>query len=403
MKEYRIETIDDFTDLLQRWYAADHEGFATMFDAAVKNVKPIPEGTGSEVRHDWRNSTIDDLCDFFRAWDKWEPGVDSGLVFIEKFSWLNYENDYGMVFVTSGPGCEMTALFTEFQGRYMDSEKSLGLVEKWKRQLGPRMDDYVVPPGGFKNFNDFFVRRVKDGKRPIDAPADDTVVVAPADCVINMIVNELTEETRIPVKTVTMNVRELLDGSAYAGRFVGGTAVSCILMPDGYHRYHSPVAGQVVESNSGIGGVYYGMRDLPGLLNDGNVGYGHDYSMFERFRRGYLVIDTGDAARGHVGMVPVGLNSIASVEFRPELSRVRPENPVAIAKGEEVGCFKYGGSLNILLFEKGCFPALQLLQGQRIGLLEDPGKPRSLFTGPAARRPGALRPDLPANGRRTVP
>ena len=390
MTHHDIATIGEFTKLLRYWYETDHEGFATMFDAAIENVKPLPEEAEAEVRYDWRNRTIDDLCQFFRDWDKWEPGVDSGLDYIEKFSWINYENDYGMVFVTSGPGYRMTALFTELQGRYMDSGESLGLVEKWKEQLGPKMDDYVVPKGGYKNFNEFFVRKVKDGRRPIDAPTDESVVVAPADCVINMIVDDLTEETPIPVKTVTMNIRELLDGSEYADRFVGGTAVSCILMPSGYHRYHSPVAGQVVESNAGISGVYYGMRNFPELLNKGNVGYGYDYSMFEKFRRGYLLIDTGNSTHGLVGMVPVGLNSIASVEFRPELSRVTPENPVTIAKGEEVGCFKYGGSLNILLFEKGCFPALQLLQGQRIGNFENPKKSRSLFTGswrtPSRRR-----------------
>lgn len=35
----------------------------------------------------------------------------------------------------------------------------------------------------------------------------------------------------------------------------------------------------------------------------------------------------------------------------------------------KVGYFKYGGSLNILLFEQGRFPSLSLLVGQRIGVL----------------------------------
>ncbi|MBB6119468.1 phosphatidylserine decarboxylase [Nocardiopsis algeriensis] len=376
-----VGSIDGFVALLKKWYESDYGGFATLYDEAVKHAKPLPEDTPEEVRYDWRGKTIDDLCDFFREWYKWEPGVSTGLEYIEKFSWINYENDYGMVFVTSGPGYRMTALFTALQGRYMDSEESLGLVRKWEKALGPKMDDYVVPPGGYKNFNDFFVREVKEGKRPVDAPDDASVVVAPADCVINMIVDELAEETRIPVKTVTMNIRQLLDGSDYADRFVGGTAVSCILMPNMYHRYHAPVAGRVVEARDDIGGVYYGMRNFPELLNKGNVGYGYDYSMFEHFRRGYLVIDTGDAGNGCVGMVPVGLNSIASVEFKPEFSQVTPQKPVSVEKGQEIGFFKYGGSLNILLFEEGKFPALQMLQGQRIGTFEDPKRTRRLFSG----------------------
>ncbi len=136
-----------------------------------------------------------------------------------------------------------------------------------------------------------------------------------------------------------------------------------------------------MESRDDIDGVYYGMRNFPELLNKGNIGYGCDYSMFEYFRRGYLVIATGEDDNCLVGMVPVGLNSIASVEFRPEFAKVTPENPVAVDKGEEIGCFKYGGSLNILLFEKGRFPALQLLQGQRIGNFEDPEASPAVFTG----------------------
>ena len=39
-------------------------------------------------------------------------------------------------------------------------------------------------------------------------------------------------------------------------------------------------------------------------------------------------------------------------------------------KGDAVGYFQYGGSLNILLFETGVMSAMQVLMGQRIGKLE---------------------------------
>ncbi|WP_233290009.1 phosphatidylserine decarboxylase [Kitasatospora sp. MBT66] len=57
--------------------------------------------------------------------------------------------------------------------------------------------------------------------------------------------------------------------------------MSCILLPDTYHRYHAPGGGEVVEARDDIGGVYYGMKDFPALLDEGNVGYGFDYSMFD--------------------------------------------------------------------------------------------------------------------------
>ncbi|UED87380.1 phosphatidylserine decarboxylase [Streptomyces profundus] len=387
------ESLEEFLAKIARWYETDHEGFRTLYDAAVAHVVPMPEDTPNEVRCDWKNRNIRFLCDFFREWYHWESGVNNGLNYIEKFSWINYENDYGMVFVTRGPGYKMTADFTNLQGRWMDSPESKDLIKKWVAELGPkRMADYKV--ADWPNFNAFFARELADGKRPIDAKDDNSVVVASADCVINMIVDELTDTTPIPVKTVTMNIRQLLDDSPYAARFLGGTAVSCVLLPDSYHWYHAPVGGEVVESRDDIGGQYYGMRNFAELLNKGNVGYGYDYALFSNFRRGYVIIRTryqdaqgGPDGEGYVGLVPVGLNSIGSVNFLDKFKGGTPSTPVPVEKGEKVGNFQYGGSLNILLFEPGRFPALQLLQGQRIGVLEQLARTAGLFTSPYHNHP----------------
>lgn len=365
--EKEVKSMKDFINQLHAWYDSDYKGFKTSYDAAVANVNPIPAGTDPKVMYDWKNKGIKDLCKFFEDWYDWLPDVETGLEYIQKFSWLYYENRYGLYFVTTGPGYVMTAEFVKLRGNYMDSKESLPLVDKWIKELGHQMDQFIVPTVGFKSFNDFFIRKVKPEARPISFPDDESVVVAPADCVINMIVDDLTVETKIPVKTKFLNINELLDNSKYAEKFVNGTAVSCILMPNTYHRYHAPVSGYVVESNENVAGEYFGIKDFPDLLNKGDVGYGYDYSVFEHFRRGYLVIKTD---YGYVGMVPVGLNTIASVIFTEKYKIITSDdNPVPVKKGDEVGYFQYGGSLNILLFEPGRFPSLSLLQGQRIGLL----------------------------------
>ncbi|MFJ9207593.1 phosphatidylserine decarboxylase [Streptomyces sp. NPDC102264] len=379
--------LPEFIEKIKRWYAEDFEGFKTMYDAATANVVPYPDGTPLDLRCDWKGKDIAFLCDFFAEWYEWLPGVHTGLNYIEKFSWINYENSYGMVFVTCGPGHKMLSDFTHLQGMQMDepdSQRNKNLIKSWTQDLGDKMKDYK--PGPWSTFNEFFVREIADGKRPIAAEDDNSVVVAPADCVINMIVDDLKEDTPIPVKSVTMNVKQLLAGSRYARSFLDGTAVSCILMPDSYHWYHAPVGGELVEARDDIAGSYYGMRDFPELLDKGDVGYGYDYEMFDHFRRGYVIIKTqypesteSDPVEGYVGMVTVGLNSIASVNY---LNKFRNLNgPVTVKKGERIGNFKYGGSLNILLFEENRFPALQMLQGQRIGTLEQVERTNGLFTG----------------------
>jgi phosphatidylserine decarboxylase len=369
LPEPKNKTMDWFTYLIKDWYEVNFNGFKDKYNAAVKNVKPIPEDTDPIVIHNWKDATIDDLCNFFNDWYKWNPDVETGLEYIQRFSWLYYENKYGLDFVTTYPGNLMTKYYVEINGEKMDSPESRNLAEKWEKELGDKMNEYIIPEGGFKTFNEFFTREIKEGERPISNEDDDSVVVSPADAIVNMIDDNLSLESTIKVKTQDISVLQLLNNSDLAKNFEGGTALSCILMPDVYHRYHSPVSGLVVESEEDVAGNYFGIEDFPKLINGGNVGYGYDYSVFEHFRRGYMIIDT--KKYGYVGMIPVGLNTIASVIFHDKFKKVNNHNPIEIKKGEEIGYFQYGGSLNILLFEKDCFPAVRIPQGQIIGTLNE--------------------------------
>jgi phosphatidylserine decarboxylase len=363
-------TIDEFKAQIQDWYDRNDQGFQDQFHKAIENVQSRPEDTDDSLWHDWTEATIDDLCNFFEEWYYWTPDVSTGLEYIQKFSWINYENEEGLKFVTTGLGYLMTKHFVVLNGKWMDSPESISLVEKWMGELGDKMNDYVIPDDGYKSFNEFFTRKLIND-RPISGEDDDSVVVSPADAIVNMIDDNLSiDNTDLPVKTQRLNVRELLNNSGYAEHFEGGTAVSCILMPDVYHHYHAPVSGWVVESDEDVAGKYFGIDEFPKLINGGNVGYGYDYSVFEHFRRGYLIIDT--EKYGYVAMIPVGLNTIASVIFRDQFKKVTADDePVAIQKGDEIGYFQYGGSMNILLFEKGCFPSIRIPQGQIIGTLKE--------------------------------
>jgi phosphatidylserine decarboxylase len=371
------KTIQEFKVQIKYWYEHDPV-FAYQFHEAINNVTPIPEGTDPDIIYDWRDKTIYDLCNFFDDWYKWEPDVSTGLQYIRRFAWLYYENRDGLKFVTTGLGYLMTKHFVVLNGKKMD-EPNPELVEKWVKELGgyEKINQYYDFPKDEKNsFNDFFTRELKDPRpistiKTISCEDDDSVVVSPADAIVNMIDDNLSiDNTKLQVKTQRLNVRELLNNSEYAEHFEGGTAVSCILMPDVYHHYHAPVSGDVVESHEDVAGNYFGIDEFPKLINGGNVGYGYDYSVFEHFRRGYLIIET--EKYGYVAMIPVGLNTIASVIFEPDFQEIPNKKPVKhIDKGHKIGHFQYGGSMNILLFEKGCFPSIRIPQGQIIGTLKE--------------------------------
>jgi phosphatidylserine decarboxylase len=89
------------------------------------------------------------------------------------------------------------------------------------------------------------------------------------------------------------------------------------------------------------------------------IGAPTDFSPFEEFQRGYFIVDTG--SYGHVAIVPVGLNTISSVVFEDKFKSVT--EPVAVARGDELGHFLYGGS-------RYTSDAIQVRLGNQIGTFD---------------------------------
>jgi len=225
--------------------------------------------------------------------------------------------------------------------------------------------------------------------RPVSQPGASMVVTAPGDVEINFIYAKLRAETKIPVKGIhTMNINELLAGSTYASRFVGGTAVSCVLMPDAYHNFHAPVDGELIEAMD-VPGVLFGIPDGKAWFGSGNTGTStSNFNIFGGFHRAYFLYDTGKY--GLVAQIPVGLADVSTIcgSVGSHVGWVEPgscccERSTAqecdskprcekIQKGGHVGYFAYGGSLNILLFEAGAFSSMNVLMGNRIGALGTP-------------------------------
>ncbi|PCJ95011.1 MAG: phosphatidylserine decarboxylase [Flavobacteriaceae bacterium] len=215
-------------------------------------------------------------------------------------------------------------------------------------------------PSGWLTFNQFFARELNPGLRPIDTPADNNVVVAPADCTYRKrydidensnITNTIFKKTHI-----IGNIADLLEGSSHANAFANGTFVHYFLGPFSYHRFHAPVSGMVNECRPVKGLAYLdvnlgdnGQYDAPDDSDSPappETGYQFNQA------RGIITIDTcgdvnGDV--GIVGIVPIGMCQVSGVHMTATPNR-------RIAKGEEFGYFLFGGSDIILLFQEGQEP-----------------------------------------------
>ncbi len=350
---------------LKRLYASNSD-FKKVVDLMFDNVHPLAGGS----ENPWKGKTVDDLYAFLNEWFFFLPNTHDGLDRIAKFSFLFYKNPYGEKFILEEPGKGWSLLFVEERGKYMDSTESTANLDVWLSDDSLGNEDFVVPTEGFKSFNEFFTRELKPGARHIDDVGNDSIVSSPADGVVNMIANDLRLDTQIPTKgSMTLSLTSLLDHSEYSVNFVGGTALAVFLMPDNYHHYHAPVSGVVVESKERAGDRLFGMPDMLGMVNEGNPGYGQDYSVIQDFRHGYFIIETDDF--GLVAMVPIGLQTVGSVVFEEKFRDVGPESVQQVYRGEKLGHFAYGGSTVLLMFEKGRMAALSVQQGQRIGIMRN--------------------------------
>jgi len=317
----------------------------------------------------WNGKSIDDLLVFFESWLNFTPtpqndGFDNYQLFYD----LCYNNNYALQFVETEPWLSWTRDFTKARGKKMDGPVKPEIIQKWKDFLGSHWDDYIIPEGGFTSFNQFFIREIKPEKRP--PYGDETILVAPADSLVNAINSNLTATTKISTKYYeNLNIRELLDGSEYADTFNGGTAISCVLLPTVYHRFHAPVGGTVIESRS-VDGTSFGMNgEFYTFFNNGNIGgYKSKFGVFGIYHRGYYIIQT--KKYGLVGMISVGLDDVNSVNFDSGFENIPKKSPAKdVEKGQRLGHFAYGGSIVILLFEPGVFTGLKISQGQQMGIL----------------------------------
>jgi len=347
---------------LKRLIAEDGD-FRTVVLEMFENLQPMPDSSPNP----WQGKSLDDLYEFLNEWYRFLPNRDDGLDRIIEFSLLYRNNPAGLRFVLEEPGLSWTLSFVEARGQFMDSEASAEGIQPWLDDPAIRNEDFVQPVDGFKSFNDFFIRDLRPGARAITGIDDDSVVVSPADGILNIINNDLRSDSQIPMKgRMSLNLSQLLEGSVHIDQFIGGTAVACFLLPDNYHHFHAPVSGVVTESKESVGDRLFGMHDIIDMFNKGNPGYNRDFSVFERFRHGYFIIET--PSMGHVAVVPVGLQTVGSVVFEEKFKSIEAGPGRAVYKGEKLGHFAYGGSTVFLLFEKGQFNAIKVRQGQQVGI-----------------------------------
>lgn len=201
------------------------------------------------------------------------------------------------------------------------------------KKIHPFIEDFdidmsITQEQEFKNFNDFFTRKLKVDARPINTRTN--IVVSPTDGKI-LAYADISNSDFI-IKGRRFDVSSFLDNSDLAQKYHDGSLFIIRLAPVDYHRFHFPISGDLSQ-NKKIDGDFYSVNPFA-LRKKAEI--------FCLNKREYTILS--NTMFGDVIMAEVGATMVGSI--------VQTFKGSAVNKGEEKGYFKFGGSTVVLLFEE---------------------------------------------------
>lgn len=236
-------------------------------------------------------------------------------------------NVYGSAFGRAMMKFLSFPIFSRCSRRILNSKLSAYFVPWFAEKNGINMFEYEEKK--FTSFNDFFTRKIKDGRRFITK--DDNMLISPCDGKISAY--ELTSTGTFIIKNSVYNASTLLRDEKLAKRFLGGYALVIRLSVDDYHRYCYPANGYKSHN-----------RKIKGFLHTVNPVVNNYVPVYKENSREYCLLRTdnfGDIIQMEVGALMVG-----------KITNHDISGKARILRGQEKGYFEFGGSTIVLFIEK---------------------------------------------------
>ena len=221
-------------------------------------------------------------------------------------------------------------LFSKLYGYYCDTKVSSKKINAFIKDFNIDMSVYASPHDKYSSFNEFFIRALNPGAREMDKSKD--TLISPCDGKVSAYEN-INLDDLVQVKGLTYSLKELLKDNEIYNLYHGGTCLIFRLCPTDYHRFHFIDDG-ICGDTTKIKGHYYSVNPI--ALKSVK-------RLFCENKREWSVFHSDNFS--DVIYVEVGATCVGSIiqNFTPN---------TRIAKGEEKGYFKFGGSTVILFFKK---------------------------------------------------
>lgn len=215
-------------------------------------------------------------------------------------------------------------LLNKLIGWFLSRKISCLLIKPFIKKNKVNISDYDNIK--YTSFNDFFIRKIKKGKRKI--AQGNTIFIAPCDS--KLTVYKINKDSLFKIKNSVYNVSSLINDEKLSNEYNDGYALIFRLSPDDYHRYCFVDDG-VVKKNYKIKGKFHTVNPI---VYD-------KFKVFKENTRECTIVDCSNF--GKIVYIEVGALLVGKINNHKDIVNSR--------KGQEKGYFMFGGSTIILLIK----------------------------------------------------
>lgn len=213
---------------------------------------------------------------------------------------------------------------SKLSGAYMNCRISKIHIRRFVKKNDIQLEEYEEKK--YSSFNDFFTRKIKKERRPIEL--DPKIFISPCDAKLS--VYKINETSIFEIKGSFYTISDLLEDDSLASLYKNGYCLVFRLGVTDYHRY-GYIDDGYQEKSVNIKGIFHTVHPISL----------EKYNFFKKNHRIYTMLHTinfGEVVQVEVGAMMVGRikNHYQQYSFK---------------KGEEKGYFMFGGSTIVLLIK----------------------------------------------------
>jgi len=247
----------------------------------------------------------------------------------EKFlRWINETKTGNRLLETFVKRKVFSTLYGKFQDLSFSKRKISNYIEELQIDIKEAEEENI---SSYKNFNEFFSRKLKKNSRPIQK--DNNIFISPADGRL-LAYDKIDINSLVQVKGSYYSLVELFQDESLAKEYKNGSCIIVRLNPSDYHRFHFPDGG-VAHEFKPIKGFFYSVNPM---TLEKVIG------VYCQNKREITIFNSDNFEK--LVLVEVGATCVGSIIQTYDASQ-------HINKGDEKGYFKFGGSTVIMFIKDG--------------------------------------------------